>query len=516
MLCKSGIIELLSLQCIDMSESPKRRTVNKALRLLLGLAFIFFALIILLLILQLTESALSIWQMLEQMSPVLLIVYVIGLCFVSLLIVATIWLLLNARTKPAYEAAKEHLIPATRDDLEQALRKADEQGVDTADARQEVSELGKRVAQAMPYVVFFGAVSAGKSALLRAITGEGRIDVDPRAGTTREITHYRFSDGRVADLYLTDAPGILDMDEHNAQLAREEARRADLVVYVCDGELTRDQCVEALELQSLERPMLLALNKTDRYSEADLAAIIGRLATQLPGVEIIPVQAGGKESVIRLDAQGRETALLRERAPQIEPLMAAIHKRVDSETDLLHKKRDESLVRLGFEKLDRATQAHRKRQCDELVKGYARKAMLGAMAAVSPGSDVLIQGYLGVQMVRELSQLYEVKIGQTDLDRFIALASQQVGKRLTLLLALAGNVLKAFPGVGTVTGGLLHAVAYGMIFEGLGNAVAKTLQENGELYSAQALDYFEETISGDLEGRAKHFARLAWQEFVAK
>jgi GTPase SAR1 family protein len=499
-----------------MSESTHRQTVNKALRLLLGLAFIFFALFILLLVLQLTESALSIWQMLDQMSPFLLVVYVIGLCLFSLLIVATVWLLLNARTKPAHDATKGIQIPATRDDLEQALLKADMQGVDTADARLEMSELDKRTGGAIPYVVFFGAVSTGKSALLRAITGEGRIDVDPRAGTTHEITHYRFSDGRIADLYLTDAPGLFDLDEKKVHLAHDEARRADLVVYVCDGELTRDQCAEALELQSFERPMILALNKKDRYSEADLAAIMGRLASQLPGVKIIPVQAGGKESVIRLDAEGRETALLRERAPQVEPLMAAIRKRVDSESGLLHKERDESLVRLGFEKLSQATMAHRKGQCDEMVKRYARKAMLGAMAAVSPGSDVLIQGYLGVQMVSELSRLYEVPVQQADLDRFVTLASQQVGKRLTLLLALAGNVLKAFPGVGTVTGGLLHAVAYGMIFEGLGNAVARTLHENGELRSAQTLDYFEEAISGDLEGRAKHFARLAWQEFVAK
>ncbi|MGD9163211.1 MAG: 50S ribosome-binding GTPase [Chromatiales bacterium] len=454
--------------------------------------------------------------MLDQMSPVLLVVYLIGLCFFSLLIVVAIWLLLKGRTKPAHDATRGFQSPASRDNLEQALRKADMQGVDTASARQEMSELDQRIEGAVPYVVFYGAVSAGKSALIRAITGEVAIDVDPRAGTTREITHYRFSDGRTADLYMTDAPGILDLDEKNVRLARDEAQRADLVVYVCDGELTRDQCAEALALQSFERPMLLALNKKDRYSEADLTAIMGRLATQLPDVEVVPVQAGGKERVIRLDSEGRETAMLRERTPQVEPLMAAIRKRIDSQSDLLHKKRDESLVRLGFEKLDQATMAHRKRQCDELVKQYARKAMLGAMAAVSPGSDLLIQGYLGVQMVRQLSQIYEVPVQQADLDRFIALASQQVGKRLTLLLALAGNVLKAFPGVGTVTGGLLHAVAYSMIFEGLGNAVARTLQENGELHSAQALDYFEETISGDLEGRAKHFARLAWQEFVAK
>ena len=159
---------------------------------------------------------------------------------------------------------------------------------------------------------------------------------------------------------------------------------------------------------------------------------------------------------------------------------------------------------------------HRAQEGEALVRQYARKAMVGAMAAVSPGTDILIQGYLGVQMVRDLARLHEVKVQQADMERLVSLASEHLGQRLTLLLALTGNVLKAFPGIGTVTGGLMHAVAYGMIFEGLGKAVARTLQEDGALETRQALDYFEETISGNLEGRAKHFARLALEEFKAK
>jgi hypothetical protein len=501
---------------MGMSDHHYRDTVKKIFRLLLGLVFIFFALLILLLALQLTESALSIWQMLDQMSPALLAVYAVGLSLFGLLTLATIWFLFKPRTERAEKSSAVAQIPVVRDDLEQALQKADAEGVDIAEAKQEMTELDKRTGDAVPYVVFFGAVSVGKSALLKAITGDQRIDVDPRAGTTREITHYRFSDGMTADLYLTDAPGILDLDERNVHLAQEEARRADLVVYVCDGELTRDQHAEAIQLQSFARPMLLALNKKDRYSETDLASIVERLHQQLPDIDVIPVQAGGKERVIRQDAQGSESEMIRERAPQVEPLMRAIRDRIDLDSERLQLKRDESLVRLGYEKLNQATMSHRKEIGEQLVTSYARKAMLGAMAAVSPGTDVLVQSYLGVQMVRELARLHGVKARQADLDQFIALASQQVGKRMTLLLALAGNVLKAFPGIGTVTGGLLHAVAYGMIFEGLGSAVSRALQESGELQNRLVLDYFEESISGDLEGRAKHFARLAWQEVVAK
>ncbi len=497
-----------------MGDRHSRQGVKKTLRLLLLLAFLFLMLLILLVLLQLTESALSIWQMLDQMSPALLVFYATGLLGLLGLIGVVAWLLLRPRGADSAGRQKPSLEPIDRESLDQALEEADSAGVDTQAARDELKELDRRLEAARRHVVFFGAVSSGKSSLIRAITGDQDIPTDPRTGTTREVVHYPYSTGDLSDLVLTDAPGILDLDQGRVALAREEARRADLIVYVCDGELTRDQFAEIGELQRYQRPLLVALNKPDRYSESELAAILERLAEQLPGVELVVVQAGGQESLVRIDAEGRELTQVRDRPPQFDALLRAIGTRFERDAEGLTRLRDESLMRLGAEKLAQATQRHRQEQSERLVKGYSRKAMVGAMAAVSPGTDVLVQGYLGVRMVRELSELYGVKAHQADMDEFVHLAGQQVGKRLTLLLALSGNVLKAFPGIGTVSGGLMHAVAYGMIFEGLGRAVAKTLQESGSLEPAQALDYFEEAISGDLEGRAKDFARLAWQEFV--
>ena len=496
-----------------MGERNSRQGVKRTLRLLLLLAFLFLMLLILLVLLQLTESALSIWQMLDQMSPALLVFYAAAMLGLVSLIGVVSWLLLRPRGSRQVDQ-QPTLEPVDRGSLDQALEKAERAGVDTQTAREELQELDRRIEAAKRHVVFFGPVSSGKSTLIRAISGELAIQVDARSGTTEEVSHYPYSASDLPDLMLTDAPGILDLDQDRAALAREEARRADLIVYVCEGELTRDQFEELSVLRGFERPFLLALNKSDRYSERELEAILQRLAEQLPGVELVVVQAGGQESLVRIDAEGRETTEVRERPPRYDALLRAIRSRFERDADRLTSLRDESLVRLGAEKLAQATDRHRQEQSEQLIKGYSRKAMVGAVAAVSPGTDVLVQGYLGVQMVRELSELYGVKAHQADMDEFVHLAGQHVGKRLTLLLALSGNVLKAFPGVGTVSGGLIHAVAYGMIFEGLGKAVAKTLQENGSLERSRALNYFEEAIGGDLEGRAKDFARLAWQEFV--
>jgi len=74
---------------------------------------------------------------------------------------------------------------------------------------------------------------------------------------------------------------------------------------------------------------------------------------------------------------------------------------------------------------------------------------------------------------------------------------------------VAGNALKAFPGVGTLTGGLVHAVAYGLLFDSLGRAVTETLAARGALPEQVALRTFEEKLSEDVETRARRLAKLA-------
>jgi hypothetical protein len=78
-----------------------------------------------------------------------------------------------------------------------------------------------------------------------------------------------------------------------------------------------------------------------------------------------------------------------------------------------------------------------------------------------------------------------------------------------LTLAIAGNALKAFPGLGTISGGVIHAVAYGMIFDSLGKAVAETMGSRGELRPYPAAEAFEDLLHDHLESGAVRFAKLA-------
>ena len=108
--------------------------------------------------------------------------------------------------------------------------------------------------------------------------------------------------------------------------------------------------------------------------------------------------------------------------------------------------------------------------------------------------------------------MYNVPVRQLDIDELFDFSGGQMKKSAPLILAVAGNGMKAFPGIGTVTGGLTHAVAYGLIFDSLGHAVNKTLQQRGKLTPAPAAITFKEMLSEDLEARAKLFAKLVFDK----
>ena len=46
-----------------------------------------------------------------------------------------------------------------------------------------------------------------------------------------------------------------------------------------------------------------------------------------------------------------------------------------------------------------------------------------------------------------------------------------------MVVAVIGNGLKAFPGLGTLSGGALHAIAYGLLFDRLGHALLESLEQ---------------------------------------
>jgi len=64
-------------------------------------------------------------------------------------------------------------------------------------------------------------------------------------------------------------------------------------------------------------------------------------------------------------------------------------------------------------------------------------------------------------------------------------------------------------GIGTVAGGLVHAVAYGLIFDALGRSLVLTLSKPGDFVPEVAAKAFEEGISEHIEAGVRRVAKMA-------
>lgn len=468
-------------------------------RSLLTVLVIFTVLAALLLVLILAEKLLNIWHFL-QTAPT----WAVGLYLLALLGVSALglWLWLNL---VRVEKAPKTIEAIDESSLDDKIKREAARGVDVAEAEAELAELRRRRGHQAFHVALYGTVSAGKSAFIQALFPDQDVAVDVRAGTTRDIRRYRHN-----NLEIIDLPGLDDPRDDVEQAALEEALRAHVVVFLTDADLTRTETAVLEKLKATGKPLVLALNKQDRYNPEEQSQLLGRLA-QHSGkqVPIAVISTGGAETIVYRDATGHESRKTRTRKPQIKPLLDAIEQVVANNPEALNRFRDAAMLMLAAEKLHQARNRFNRQQAEKIVRESTRNAVLGAMAAITPGSDILIQGTLATRMIKQLCALYGVNPKEMEIDRLIKLAGGKMKTSASLLLAVAGNALKSFPGLGTAAGSAMHAVAYGILFNALGHAVADTVAELGNLDEAVARQKFEQHLQGNNERLARDLAKVA-------
>ena len=474
-------------------------------RFLVAIALLIATFLVLFLLLIATESAVTVWHYLRQAPAWAQLAYAIVLVALPL---TTLWLFWNwfrpAKKKKAAKKPRE----LTSEELQQELVSSAAQGVDVGAALEEIREQRRRRGSGEIYIAVYGEISSGKSSLVKALLPEADVETDARGGTTAAIRHYRWRAPSGDRVTIADLPGF-NLEDDRAAL--EETRRAHLVIFLCDADLTASQAEQLRKLVAFGKPLVLALNKVDRYDPAERGPLLDEIRnkTGLDPGDVVAVSTGGREEVIRLLGEGIEQREERERRPEIADLRDAVQRHLDQDRELMESLRETAVLKLASEKLDAARDRFREQQAEDLVNRYSRRAVVGALAAVAPGSDIVIQGILATRLLRELSRIYEVPVRDIEIEAFLEQASGKVRNMTAITLAIAGNALKAFPGVGTISGGVIHAVAYGMIFDSLGHAAAATMASRGELRAYPAAEAFEDLLNDHLESGAKRFARLA-------
>ncbi|MEM7082203.1 MAG: GTPase [Pseudomonadota bacterium] len=495
--------------------AERHLNLDRLIRWTLTIGVLLLTLLALGTVLYLTESFFAVWDRLRQAPMPLFVTYMAALAVFLFVTLWVIWKLLGPRKGP--RLGKREARP-TEAGINTRLEKARDAGVTIDHVQSELNTLARRRQDDAVYVAFFGEVSGGKSSLIKALLGdEGQaIEVSVRGGSTRRVQEYQSAEH--AGWVFSDVPGLNEVDAVLDDLALDEARRAHVVVYVCDSDLTRTEFDQISGLVTLEKPVVVVVNKSDLMQADEQTAVIQQIKTRLKALKsistkyfslhVVPASTATAQSVVRLLPDGREEQVERRTDANLTALVQAINSLVSRNPNRLDALRDSAVFALAATRLDEAEQTFREKEAEAMVQRYTQKAVVGALAAIAPGTDLLIQGVLATALVREMCALYDEPVRELDTQRFLDEAQQRVGKAVPVVLAVAGNALKAFPGLGTVAGGFTHAVAYGLIFDALGKSLAKTLAD-GKGFSAEAASAnFEESLNHDLETRTKRIAKL--------
>jgi uncharacterized protein len=292
-------------------------------------------------------------------------------------------------------------------------------------------------------VATFGLVSRGKSAVVNALIGQKVLQTGPIHGVTRWPRSIRWTppNGKV-HIELIDTPGLDEIEgQERAQMAREVATSADLILFIVAGDITRTEYRALGELRQAKKPMLLVFNKIDLYPSADRQEIYRQLQALgtnreektledlLTAEEIVMVAAEPQPFPVRVQySDGRVVEEWETPSPNIgelqDKLLAILHREGRSLLAL------NALVqaRQAEENIARKTIQLRDEQAEELIWRYAKYKALAIAANPIALLDLVGASIVDLALVRALARLYGLPI-----------TSHEAGKLWrTLLIASVG------------------------------------------------------------------------------
>lgn len=320
------------------------------------------------------------------------------------------------------------------------------------------------------HIAVFGRVSVGKSALANALLGEDAFTVGVLHGTTRDSTQRMWQEVAGNGVHLIDTPGIDELDgESREKLAHDIASLCDLVVFVADGDMTQRE-LDALRLLSrTERPLLLALNKADRYGEDERERLIERLREHVRGIvlaeDVVAVSARPTPvKRIRIDAEGGEHAELIEQRPDIAALRERLSIIIEREGKTLAALNASLFAgRVSDQVAQRIAEARRELAAKTIRQYCIAKGVAVALNPI-PVADLLAAAALDAALVMHLGRIYGLPLTKSEAGSLIAVISAQLAALMGAIwgVHLVASALKGMSaGLSTiVTAGAQGALAW--------------------------------------------------------
>ena len=327
----------------------------------------------------------------------------------------------------------------------------------------EIEAISKKLQHGEIHIAAFGRVGTGKSSLLNALLGRKVFSTSPLHGETRSQQRSQWDSVNSDHVVLIDTPGIYELEgEAREELARSVAQISDIVLMVCEGDLTETEFKAVESLAGPKRPLLLVLNKSDRYGEGELDSLSAHLRERcgqfIDPVNILTASAAPRpEQVIRIDEAGNEHAAERSRHPDVNDLKARLWNILEKEGKTLAALN----AALFTSELDGRIACKivnaRKTVAEKIIRNYClAKGLVVAMNPV-PIADLLAAAGTDVAMVVHLGNVYGFQLSRREASKLLLSISTQ----LLLLMSAYWGVNMVSAAMKTISVGMSAAITAG-------------------------------------------------------
>jgi len=377
------------------------------------------------------------------------------------------------------------------------------------------------------HVVIFGTVSAGKTSLINALMGRRVGETSPVMGTTRRgETHVHSLKGVAGTVHLIDTPGISEAGEGAVERedeARDLARRADLLLFVVDHDLIRSEHVRLIELARLGKRSIAVLNKKDRFTDDDLAAIVAKLRDRLGDVvaaeDVVTAAAAPRPIQFRtMCDDGSYDTVLEVQEPDLRALRARIVAVLSDEGHLLRVANLLVQTNLLTREAEAELNAERRQRADEVIDRYQWVTAAAVFANPIPAMNLLAGASVQSELIAELARVYGAEPSKAQLHALAASMGRAILKTglVEAAASIVAGLIKRSPAT-FVAGGALQAATMAY----LARIVGKSFNEyfrNGESWGDEGIEgvvlrQFELNSRSEF---LQDFARQAVQRFWSR
>ncbi len=333
---------------------------------------------------------------------------------------------------------------------------------------EEIEAISEKIHKQEIHIAAFGRVGVGKSSLLNALLNRRAFSTSALHGETTQAEQAQWQTIKEGQLVLIDTPGIDELDgASREELARRVTRRADLVLMVCEGDLTASEFAALSQLRESGKTVLLVLNKADRYSQSELELLLQNLAQRCDGLLgagcIVSAAADPRpDHFVITDEAGHTTES--ERARQVDT-----HQLQHKLWDILEKE-GKSLAALNAALFARhldqqvATRivAARQKIADSVIRKYCISKGLLVAANPIPIADLLAAAGTDVAMIIHLGEVYGFALSRQEASKLVITISAQL---VALMSAYWGMnlVSSALKGISAGLSTAITAIAQGAL-----------------------------------------------------